>query len=437
MVSGLIKEWSKMELPSMVRVRQKFERPRVKDIAQTIREQFENQGLEERLQPGARIAVGVGSRGIHCIAEVTKAVIDLLKDKGFNPFIIPTMGSHGGATPEGQKHILEEYGITEETMGVEILSSLDVTEVGTVTIPSSPEAFPVYVDNYALKADGIVVINRVKPHTLFRGDVESGLMKMLTIGLGKHQGASMVHRQGTEYFHELIPAVGEKILEKAPIYFGVGIVENAYEEPADIRVVPKENFRQVDRELLAKAKAIMGKIKIPEIDVLILQEIGKDVSGDGMDPNVVGRYLVPGIKGDIQVQKIVVLDLTEKTEGNANGTGLADVITKRLFDKIDYMKSYINSFTATMLNSVKIPMIIDTDEEAIQVAVGACARVKPDKLKVVYVRNTLFLDEIYVSEYLAKELAGLQGFEIIGEPEPFVFDEKGNLVIPSWSPAHN
>ena len=428
MVTGLINEWTKIKLPKMVKVKQKFVRPQVENIHQHLKDQYQSLNLAGRLKPGAKIAVGVGSRGIKCITEVTKAVIDILKEQGFDPFIIPTMGSHGGATPEGQKEILEDYGITEEAMGVPIYSSLEVVEVGMAKIDALPNEFPVYVDKYAQNADGIVVINRVKSHTLFSGDVESGLMKMLTIGLGKHEGASMVHRQGFEYFSELIPAVGEKILEKSPIYFGVGIVENYKGEPADIRIAPKESFREIDRELLLKAKELTGKLLMPKIDLLIIQEIGKDISGDGMDPHVVGRFLVPGLKSTIDIQKVLVLDLSKKTEGNGNGLGLADVTTKRVFEKVNLKKSYINAYTATMVHAVKIPMIIDTDEEAIQVGAGACCRVTAETIKIAYIQNTAQLEEIWVSEALAQELKDQSQFEVLSEPQELEFDAQGNMT---------
>ncbi|MDK2823883.1 MAG: hypothetical protein PWQ67_1559 [Clostridia bacterium] len=428
MVAGLVKEWNKVQLPRMVRVRQKFPGTKVQDIREELRTQFTALDLAQRLKPGARIAVAVGSRGIHNIDGITKEVINMLKDYNFDPFIIPAMGSHGGATPEGQIKVLNEYGITEETMGVPIHSSLDVVEVGTVKVPSVPKEFPVYVDKIGYNADGIVVINRVKPHTLFRNDIESGLMKMLTIGLGKHQGATMAHLQGFDLFGEIIPAVGEKILEKAPIYFGVGIVENAFEETAEIRVIPREDFKKADQELLEKARKLMGRIMIPELDVLIVKEIGKEFSGDGMDPNVVGRYLNPDIKPDIKIQKIVVLDLSEKTKGNATGLGSADVITKRMFDKIDLMKTYINVYTSTALHGGRIPMIIDSDEEAVQVALTSCVRVSPAQYKMVYIPNTLFLEELWVSEYLAEQLKDSPDFEITGDPETIQFDEAGNIT---------
>jgi len=428
MVSGLVQEWNKAELPKMVRVKQNFAGPKIKDIREEMRGQFSALKLSGRLKPGAKIAVAVGSRGIHDIDKITKEVIEILKDHNFEPFIIPAMGSHGGATAEGQVKVLEEYGITEDTMGVPIKSSLDVVEVGTVRVPSVPEEFPVYVDKIGYNSDGIVVINRVKPHTLFRHDVESGLMKMLTIGLGKHQGATMAHLQGFDIFGEIIPTVGEEILKRAPIYFGVGILENAFEETAEIRIVPREDFMLADQELLAKSKELMGKIMLPEIDVLIIKEIGKEFSGDGMDPNVVGRYLNPHIKPDINIQKIVILDLSEKTKGNASGVGSADVITKRMYDKIDFMKTYINMYTSTALHAARIPVTIDTDEEAIQVALTSCVRVSPNKYKVVYIPNSLYLEELWVSEPLVQSLKDSPNFEIIGEPEAIEFDEEGNIV---------
>jgi len=428
MVRGLVQEWNKVELPKMVRVKQKFAGPVVQDIRKELRNQFSDLKLVERLKPGAKIAVAVGSRGIHDIDKITKEVIEILKDHNFDPFIIPAMGSHGGATAEGQKKLLEEYGITEETMGVSIRSSLEVVEVGSVKVPSVPQEFPVYVDKIGYNSDGIVVINRVKPHTLFRNDVESGLMKMLTIGLGKHQGATMAHLGGFDIFNEIIPAVGEEILKKAPIYFGVGIVENAFEQTAEIRIVPRENFKEADRELLVKARELMGRIMIPELDVLVVKEIGKEYSGDGMDPNVIGRYLNPHIKPDIKIQKIVVLDLSEKTKGNACGIGSADVITKRLFDKIDFKKTYINVYTSTALHGGRIPVIIDTDEEALQVALTSCVRISSGIYKMAYIPNTLYLENLWVSEALAKELKDSPNFEILGEPETIEFDTEGNII---------
>ncbi|MGI6226248.1 MAG: lactate racemase domain-containing protein [Peptococcales bacterium] len=428
MVKGLVQDWNKVELPKMVRVKQKFTGTVVEDIRGELRNQFDTLKLAERLKPGAKIAVAVGSRGIHAIDKITKEVIDLLKDNNFDPFIIPAMGSHGGATAEGQKELLAGYGITEETMGVSIQSSLDVVEVASVKVPQVPEEFPVYVDKIGFNSDGIVVINRVKPHTLFRNDVESGLMKMLTIGLGKHQGATKAHLGGFDIFNEIIPAVGKKILENAPIYFGVGIVENAFEETSEIRVVPREDFVEADRALLIKARELMGRIQIPELDCLIVKEIGKEYSGDGMDPNVTGRYLNPQIKPDIKIQKIVVLDLSAKTEGNACGVGMADVITKRLFDKINFKKTYINVYTSTALHGGRIPMIIDTDEEALQVALTSCVRISSGIYKIAYIPNTLCLEELWVSEALAEELKDSPNFEIMGDPEAIEFDTEGNII---------
>lgn len=428
MVRGLVKEWNRVELPKMVRVKQKFARSVVKDIRKELRNGFNTAKLAERLNPGAKIAVAVGSRGIHAIDKITKEVIEILKDNNFEPFIIPAMGSHGGATAEGQRKILEEYGITEATMGVPIKSSLEVVEVDSIKVPSVPEAFPVYVDKIGFNSDGIVVINRVKPHTLFRNDVESGLLKMLTIGLGKHQGATKAHLGGFDIFNEIIPAVGKRILEKAPIFFGVGIVENAFDETAEIRVVPREDFVKADQELLVKARELMGRIMIPELDCLVVKEIGKEFSGDGMDPNVTGRYLNPHIQPDIKIQKIIVLDLSEKTQGNACGVGLADIITKRLFDKIDYKKTYINVYTSTALHGGRIPVTIDTDEEALQLALTSCVRISSGIYKMVYIPNTLCLEDLWVSEALAQELKGSPNFEIIGEPEAIEFDGEGNII---------
>lgn len=428
MVSGLVKDWNKVVLPKMVLVKQNFHKDKKIDITKELRSQLDSYKLVDRLKPKSKIAVAVGSRGIKDIDIITKETINILKDCNFEPFIVPAMGSHGGATESGQIQILNALGITEEKMGVPIISSLEVVEIGRVTIPSASLDFPVFIDKVAYNSDGIVVINRVKPHTLFRHEVESGLMKMLTIGLGKHMGATIAHRNGFDIFHEVIPAVGSKILENAPIYFGVAIVENAFEETSEIKIVPKEDFLEEEKRLLIKAKSIMGKIKLSDLNLLIVKQIGKEFSGDGMDPNVTGRYCNPSIKPDINIQRIVVLDVSEKNHGNATGIGAADIITKRCFEKIDLLSTYVNAYTATTLRGSQIPFIIDSDEEAIQVALTSCVRFNKNKPRIVYIPNTLYLEHLWISEDLVEEIKDSPDFEIIGKPEEMLFDLEGNII---------
>lgn len=428
MVAGLVKDWNRIRLPRMVLVKQRFNGNIVKDINREIKDQYDHHKLYRELEPKSKIAIAVGSRGIKDIDVITKEVIDLLKESDFEPFIIPAMGSHGGATEGGQLKMLESLGITEEKMGVPIISSLEVVEIGRVKIPSILDDLPVYIDRLAYEADGIVVINRIKPHTLFRHEIESGLMKMLAVGLGKHIGATMVHKNGFMNFSDIIPAIAGKVLNVAPVYFGVAIIENAFEETSEIKIVTKDYFLEVEKALLIKAKSIMGKINLTDLNLLIIKETGKEFSGDGMDPNVTGRYCNPNIKPDISIQRIVLLDISKNTHGNVTGIGAADIITKRCFEKIDLMSTYVNAYAATTLRGSQIPFIIDTAEEAIQVALTSCVQLDKDKPRIVYIPNTLYLEYLWVSEDLIEEIQESTDFQIIGEPEDIIFDSDGDIV---------
>lgn len=428
MVSNLVKDWQRVKLPRMVLVKQKFNSKKVKDIRGEISKQFKDLRLGERLKPNSRVAVAVGSRGIKNIDLITKSVVDILKEHNFNPFIVPAMGSHGGATAEGQKELIAGYGITEEYLGVPIVSSMDVVKIGSAKVSSLKEEVPVYIDKNAYEADGIVFINRVKPHTLFRSEVESGLMKMLTIGLGKHKGCSIAHNCGFDIFGEVIPAIAQEIIKNAPIYFGVGIVENAYDDTAIIKLAPRESIYETDKELLVKARSLIGKLLVPECNVLVIGEMGKEYSGDGIDPNVTGRYANPDVKPDLKIQRVVVLDLSKNTDGNATGVGASDIITKRLFDRIDFKKTYINVYTATAFPNGKIPLVIDTEEECLQVALSSCVRIYDNKYKLIMIPNTMELEKLWVSEDVLEDIEGLPGFEVIGEPEEIEFDSSGNII---------
>lgn len=411
-------------LPRMVHVRQKFERPRLASVTATVVEQFKRPEVRAKVKPGMTIAVGCGSRGINNIAECTKQVIAELKALGAKPFIFPAMGSHGGATAEGQREVLEGYGITEATMGCPVHSQMDVVELGKLD-----SGMPVYMDKLAAAADGVVLICRVKPHTNFRAPIESGIVKMMTIGMGKIIGATTLHTDGMDAFGELLPKAARLIMSKKNFLLGVAMVENAADETAIIEAVPGEQVFDREPVLQAKAKSLMARLQFDEIDVLVVEKIGKNISGSGMDPNITGRNcrFTPWDMKPL-VKKIAILGLTPETHGNATGLGLADVITMRLYRDIDIGKTYANVITSTYLDGAGIPIIMNTDQEAIQLAVKTVVRVKPQDTKIVRVANTLEIMDIHVSEPLLPWVkANPSMFEIVGDLEPFKFDAKGTL----------
>lgn len=384
-------------LPKFLKVRQNFKQDRIEDIPGTIRQE-----LAPFLNPlaGKRIAVGVGSRGISNIGIITKTVIDELLKAGANPFIIPAMGSHGGSTGDGQAEVLQSYGITEESMGVPIDASVDVEVIGELE-----PGLPIYISKSALNADGIVVIARIKPHTAFRGPIESGVAKMLAIGLGKQIGADSLHHQGFARFAELIPKAAQFMLQRTQVLFALAIVENAYYETCKLEIFSKEEIYLMEKEkaLLLESKELIAKLLFPEFDVLVIEEFGKNISGDGQDPNVTGLCLTKAIIDGPRFKTSVVLNLTEETHGNANGIGVVDLIPRDVFDKIDFVKSYTNAFTSTESLAVKIPMVTASKEDALKLAVKFCNGVKPGQHKIVWIKNTLQLYEIIISEPLIEE----------------------------------
>lgn len=423
-------------LPRMVHVRQKFRTPKLDNVAKAVVEQLKRPEVRAKVKPGMTVAVGCGSRGVNNIAECARAVISELKALGARPFIFPAMGSHGGATPEGQREVLEGYGITESFVGCPIRSSMDVVEIGKLD-----DGMPVYIDRHAAEADAIVVIPRVKPHTNFRAPIESGIVKMLTIGMGKIAGATTLHTYGMDMFGELLPKTARLIMAKKNVLFGVALVENAADETAIIEIVPGEQVLEREPALLAKAKELMPRLQFDEIDVLVVEKIGKNISGSGMDPNVTGRncrFIEWSMKPF--VKKIVVLGLTPETHGNATGLGAADVITMKLYQEMDIAKTYTNIITSTYLDGAAIPMIMNTDEEAIRLAAKTVVRTRPQDTRIVRIPNTLEIVDLHVSEPLMRYVrANPSLFEIVGEPEPFKFDARGNLypmLARAHEPAH-
>jgi hypothetical protein len=415
-----------MILPKMYRIRQIFERPTVKDIGDVVQSELKKLSIEKKVKSGQRVAITAGSRGVANIAAILKATADHLKSLGTRPFIFPAMGSHGGATAEGQTALLAHYHITESLMGAPILSSMEAVRIG-----KTGEGVPVYIDPYALEADHIVVVNRIKPHTKFKAPIESGLMKMMAIGMGKQKGADYYHKAALHHtFFKIIVDAGREVLKKAPILCGIGIIENGYDETAKIVALRPEEIEIEEQILLKEAKGMMPRLPFDEMDLLIVDEIGKDISGVGIDPNVTGRNrdLLGVFPHPKNVKRIFVRDLTVHSNGNAIGIGLADITTKRLVDKIDYQATYMNAITGISLEKAAVPMHFETDHKAIEIALGSIGLTPPEKSRIVRIKNTLHLDEVEVSEIYEKEIHQRTDLEILEGPSPMSFDEGGNLV---------
>lgn len=375
---------------------------------------------------GKSIAITVGSRGITGLVDITRALVDGIKAKGGRPFIVPSMGSHGGATAEGQIEVLSGYGITEASIGAPIRSSMEVVEVAQLE-----DGTPLYTDRNAHEADAIIVVNKVKPHADFKAHYESGLVKMLTIGLAKHKGAVALHDHGFARFHDILPKAAAVLLDRLPILFGLAILENALDDLMDIELIPTDQILAREKELLEVAKSSIGRLMFDDIDVLIVDEIGKNISGEGMDPNVTGRpgSGLPGFDAP-NIQKIVVLDVTPQSHGNGVGIGSADITTRRCVEKINLGAMYTNAITATILNPAKLPMILNSDHDAICVALKTCNQVTPETVKVVRIHNTLEIQRIWVSPALLSSVNSNDDLSAAGVLKPIRFDRTGLLLSP-------
>src|SRR5680860_152740 len=412
-------------LPSMARIRQTINAPVMDDVVSGVRKQIEL--VSPANIQGMRIAITAGSRGITDIKIVLQTVVEELRNKGAQPFLVPAMGSHGGATAEGQVEVLKSLGITEKSIGAPIMSSLEVIEVDTTV-----NGIPVYADKYAVNADGIVVVNRIKAHTEFCGEIESGLYKMMVIGLGKHKGAAVAHtyalRRG---YAKVFKEIGEVFLKKLPIIFGLGIVENCYDQTAEIRGVLTENFYDIEKELLVKAKNLMMRIPFNKIDLLIVDKMGKKISGCGMDTNVVGRIMVYGQEEytEPDIVRILVLDLDEGSHGNATGIGIADFTTKRLVNRIDWTATTINCITACAPEKGRLPMAFNTDLEAVTAALKTVGLEKISDSRVAHIKNTLEMNEIEISAALMPEASMQPSLHIIRDLETMDFDQYGGLRL--------
>ncbi|MGI8650680.1 MAG: lactate racemase domain-containing protein [Rubrobacter sp.] len=411
-------------LPKVLKVRQHFPRPRVEDLRAEILKQCAEDRISGLVEPGMSVAVTVGSRGISGIDVMVRSLVAALKEAGAKPFIVPAMGSHGGATAEGQEELLSDYGVTEESCGAPVRSSMDVVELST-----SQSGVTVYMDRLASEADGVVLMGRIKPHTDFHGEVESGLMKMSAIGLGKHAQALALHAHGVKGIRDYMIEVGEEVLASGKILFGVAVVENAYEETAVIEAIPAAEIRSREPELLKVATELLPKLPVDDLDILFVDTLGKDFSGTGMDTNVIGRFRIPGEDEpeSPNVKYVIVGDISDHSRGNALGVGLADFTTTRLVAKIDHQKTRENVLTSTFVERAKIPLAFESDREAILAAVRCTWGVSADELRFAHIPNTLDLGSIHVSENLASELSS-ERVSIEGEARELAFDESGNLT---------
>ncbi|WHZ03763.1 lactate racemase domain-containing protein [Neobacillus sp. YX16] len=414
-----------MSLPKFAKIRQQFHVESLKDIAATISEQFNHVKADEKIKPGMEIAITVGSRGIANIPLIVKSVADEIKKRGATPFIIPSMGSHGGATAEGQIEVLDGLGVTEESTGCEIRSSMDVEVVGETSA-----GIPVYVDKHAYHADGIIIMGRVKPHTDFKNKIESGVLKMASIGMGKHKQALALHTYGIKGISEMMPEVGKVAICNSNTLFGIAIVENAHEETAIIEAIDPDKIEERERELLKNAFDLMPSLPVDEMDILVVDEIGKNFSGTGMDTNIIGRIRVLGVEEPKKpsIKYIIASDLSEASHGNALGIGLSDLTTKRLFEKIDLKTMNENVVTSTFLARASIPIVLDNDQEALKAALRANWGVATEEARIVRIPNTLHIGELFVSEVIFNELKDKENIEVLEDLHEMKFDEDGYLL---------
>ncbi len=417
-----------VSLPPMVRLRQHFERPRVEDVAGAVRRTLQRLELGGTIRPGQSVALTAGSRGIAQIPTILRAVVQHLKDLRARPYLVPTMGSHGGGTAEGQRAVLESYGITEAFVGAPIRASMEVIEFGRTS-----DGLTVYLDQQAVQADHIGVIGRIKPHTGFHGPIESGLFKMMMIGLGKHVGAMYYHRILLENpYNQVVRSVGHVMLERGKVAFGLGVVENAYDETAHLEAVLPCDFETREEEMLVLARRWLPRLPFAEADLLIVDEIGKEISGAGMDTNVVGRKRM--FRGDIgpsqqpRMRFIFVRGLSAHTHGNASGIGLADFTTLRLIQAMNYQATVINCVTSGYPEGANLPVHYETDREVLEAALPIIGTRPPEQARIMHIRNTLKVEEVEVSMPCLTGQERATRFDTIGEPYALRFDSAGNLL---------
>jgi len=412
--------------PKIFKIRQRSRAPKLKDVGRELTRKLEGFEPIRNIRQGERVGLTAGSRGIRDKPKVLKVLVNQLKAIGASPFLVPCMGSHGGATAEGQIEVLKSLGITEENIGAPIVSSMEVQEIGRTKLGT-----PVLVDKHLCQADRIIVVNRIKPHTDFKGDIESGLVKMMVIGMGKHAGALTAHQSTIKHgFPTVLSEVSSVILEKLPITFGVGIVENQYDETALVELFRPEELVEKEKALLKKARKLMPGLPFDQMDILIVDELGKNISGAGMDTNVIGRLSFIGSPKPKKprITRIFVRDLSEATHGNASGIGMADFTTKRLVDKIDHPATQINCITSMAPEDSRIPIAFKTDREAISAAFETSGVLKTEDLRLVWIKNTLELEYLFGSQALLEEVRANRRLDVLGEPSVLPFGQNGDLV---------
>jgi hypothetical protein len=414
-----------MDLPLIYGIEQRRRQPRVEDIPAQIEHEIRSSRLHERVQRGGHVAVAVGSRGIANISTLARATVDTLKALRYEPFIVAAMGSHGGATPEGQRQLLASYGITSESMDVPVKTDMDVVQIGT-----NSWGEPVYWDRNASQADAVITISRIKPHTDFHGRYESGIVKMLAIGLGKQRGAATHHQYGVPGLRDMIPESARVIIEKTPFALGLAVIENANEETALIKAVDRDELFEREPELLEQARRLMGRLPFDQLDLLVIGELGKNYSGTGLDVNVIGREMVEGVPDSLNpnIIRICVLDLSDESHGNAVGVGLADLTTKKLLSKMDEAITQMNYFTANFLLRSKIPIALANDRVCIETGIKTCWQPRREKLRLAIIPNTLELTQLWVTAPLAEEAKGDRELRVSRESRPIPFD-RGNDVV--------
>ena len=415
-----------MELPRMIRIRQKFDERYLEDIPGEIAAQIKQLSLERKIKPGQTVAIACSGRGVADYGPIVQSVVSNLRLLGLKPYLVPAMGTHGSATAEGQKYVLESYGVTEQFTGAPIHSSLDVIQIG-----KTEDDIPVFVDKQAHDADYIIPINHIRSHTDFEHEIESGLLKLMAIGLGNLVGAETYHQAMFRFgYPKVILSVARVILQRMKVLFGVGVVENPDARTASIHILLPQEFEDKEKELLKVAKKLIPGLPFDEADILIIDEMGKDIVGSGFDTKVVGRIGLPLFSKEPEtprIKRIVVCDLTEKSDGNAAGIGNADLVTQRLVDKMDVEATNVNCLSSCDPEGGKIPITLPNDRGLIEMAIQCVGMIPPDKIKVIRIRNTLYLREVEVSEAYSEDIVRRADLEIIEEARPMTFDSMDNL----------
>jgi len=415
-----------LQLPKMFRIQQTFLRPLLVDIVATTKEELSKLQLDQQIRPGQKIGVTVGSRGIQNLLPILRTTVEYIKSLGAEPYLLAAMGSHGNGTAEGQKEVLDSLGITEEALAAKVLTCDDCR-----VITHTPGGLPVYIVDSALRMDGIVVVNRVKTHTSFKGVVESGLVKKIVVGLGGPKGAQQFHGFGPGELPRLLVEIGGMILKSLPILGGLAIVENAYEETAVVRAVESSHMIEQESELLNYSKSLMPSLPVDEMDLLIIQEMGKNFSGTGIDTNIIGRARIHGVPEPEKpcIKRIAVLDVSEESHGNVTGVGMADFVTQKLVDKMDRKATYLNCLTSTFVVRAAIPMYFETEEKLLEAALYSLSSISPKDLRIVIIPNTLYLMDCLVSEALLPELAASPNIKIDKQTLEFGLDSLGNVLL--------